>query len=64
MNNNANRLTSVAVGLFILLIIAGALGFCGKPSDHKPKPNPSSSVTNKSPVKKSPVPTASKAPRG
>lgn len=55
---NANRLTSVAVGLFILLIIAGALGFCGKPADHKPKPNPSSSISQdkkKPTVKPSPT---------
>lgn len=57
MKSDANKLTTVGIGMFILLVIAGALGFCGKPSDHQPKPNPSSSV--KSEQKKNPVPQVS-----
>ncbi len=45
---SAGKLTLAAVVVFVLLVVAGALGFCGKPADHQtPKPNPS--VSSKEP---------------
>ena len=38
------KLTWAGVAVFVLLVVAGALGFCGKPADHQPpKPSPSAS---------------------
>lgn len=56
MNSEANKLTVVALGLFLVLLITGALGFCGRPSDHQPKPGVSSSTEK---GKKSPAPITS-----
>lgn len=44
------RLTLAALVVFALILIPASLGWCGKPSDHKPKPNPSISTEKKNPV--------------
>lgn len=40
---STGKLTLAGVIVFVILVAAGALGFCGKPADHQtPKPNVSS----------------------
>lgn len=54
MSTNANRLTIAALLIFVLIVVCGSLGMCGKVSDHGPKPAPSTSVKAPSaPVKSS-----------